>query len=132
MTILTLQTLVAAGACTSQCDLFEGCFGQQVDITPELCVSVAPLFNLDWAARNLLSADAYKAYDKGPSADAYKAYCEARSAAYKAYDEARSAAYKAYDKASAAAYKAYEEARSAAHKAYREALAFAFGRAYCQ
>ena len=122
MTILTLQTLIDAEACRDQRDIFERRFGQQVDVTPELCVSVAPLFDWEWAAENLLSADAYKAYlDATEDAPARKAYLDATAPALKAYRDA-----------TAAARKAYRDAAAAALKAYRGVAAAAFGRAYCQ
>lgn len=52
---LTLQTLRYKNVCEKQTDLFWSLFKERVEITEELCVSVANMFNWDWAAENLLS-----------------------------------------------------------------------------
>ena len=50
---LTLQTLIDKHACLSQAELFGNTFGDSVEVTPELCLSVADKFDWDWAARHL-------------------------------------------------------------------------------
>ena len=53
--ILTRQQLVDAHACKAQVDLFERTFGDAVDVTVDLAVSVVDMFDWDFAARNFLS-----------------------------------------------------------------------------
>ena len=62
--ILTLQRLKDLDACTEQLALFESTFGESVEVTPELCVSVADKFNFVWAARYLLSQSARTEYGR--------------------------------------------------------------------
>ena len=62
--ILTLKTLKDKKACVDQYNMFKHKFGQSVDITPELCVANAFVFDWDWAANNLLSASACIAKDE--------------------------------------------------------------------
>jgi len=53
--ILTLQQVIDAHACKDQVDLFEKTFGDEVDVTVELAVSVVDMFDWDFAANNFLS-----------------------------------------------------------------------------
>ena len=62
--VLTLATLIDKGACSSQVDLFRSRFGESVEVTAELCASVAAVFDWDWAARNLLSPPAWAEYER--------------------------------------------------------------------
>lgn len=55
---LELSTLIELDACKDQVNLFREKFGCSVEVTPELCVGVAAEFSWDWAAQNLLSAQA--------------------------------------------------------------------------
>lgn len=63
--VLLLQTLIDKGASCGQVDLFRGRFGDRVEVTRELALEVAPLFSLEWAARELLSRAAWVEYDRG-------------------------------------------------------------------
>lgn len=58
---ITLKMLESA--CKPQRDLFAGIFGQEVELTLELCVKHASLFDWDWAAANLLTTHARAAYE---------------------------------------------------------------------
>src|SRR5208282_2710189 len=60
---LHIQQLIDRKACQEQVDLFRAKFGESVDITEELCVSVATEFNFDWAAQELLTAPALAEYE---------------------------------------------------------------------
>jgi hypothetical protein len=62
--VLKLATLVELGACKSQTDLFKEKFGESVRVTEKLCEKVAALFNFDWAARHLLTAQACAEYER--------------------------------------------------------------------
>jgi hypothetical protein len=74
MRTLKLSQLIAANACQWQVDKFRARFGEFVEVTRELCESVANEFDFDWAAANLLSAPARAKYKRvaAPAwADAY-------------------------------------------------------------
>ena len=101
--VLTLATLREKGTCEEQVAIFRKLFGAQVEITEALCVEHARVFSWEWAAEELLSAPARKAYDEA-AALADKAYREAVALADKAYDEAIAPAVKACDEAIAPAW----------------------------
>jgi len=148
--IITLKQLKEHGACPDQIALFKKLFGERVSVTKTVCLKYGARFNLNWAARELLSPTANKAYKEvmAPANKAYKevmapankaynevmvpankAYNEAMAPANKASNEAKVLAYKAYNEAMAPANKAYNEATAPAHKAYNEAMVLAFYRA---
>ena len=113
---ITLAMLKEKCACANQVAEFARRFGDEVEVTEQVCVSVASVFNWDWAARHFLTAAAWAAYR------------EAKAAAWAAYDEATAAAGAAYDEATAAAGAAYREATAPARAAYSKARARAFAR----
>ena len=78
---LTMAMLKKAGACQSQLDLFKTHFGKGGEVTLEKCLSVAGVFNWDWAAENLLSPPARAAYDAA-LAPAWAAYAAALATAF--------------------------------------------------
>ena len=125
---ITLAQLKKLGACEDQVALFRNNFGEEVEATEALCVKHAQKFNWNWAANNLLSAPARRAYDEA-MASAQQAYEEATAPAQRAYEEATAPARRAYDEATASAQQAYEEAMASAQQAYEEATARAFARA---
>ena len=84
MTELKLQTLIDRGACADQVALFRAKFGESVDVTSELCESVASVFDFEWAARNLLPPAAYAERER-VMAPAYAEYKRVRDAAYAEY-----------------------------------------------
>jgi len=61
---LFLETLRNLAACADQRQRFADTFGESVDVTPELCVSVADQFSWDWAAEHLLSPEAWAEYER--------------------------------------------------------------------
>jgi len=61
---LKLEKLVALNACPTQVELFRSKFGKSVNVTKELCRSVAGDFDFGWAAMNLLSPRAYAEYKR--------------------------------------------------------------------
>ena len=61
---LTLETLLKRGACADQCQRFADTFGNSVDVTPELCVSVADQFDWAWAVWRLLSPEAQAEHER--------------------------------------------------------------------
>jgi len=123
---ITRELLESKGACKDQIDLIFKHWPEGGKITLARCKKAALLgVDFRWAARNLLPADADKAYSEATAA-ANKAFGEATADAYKAFSEATAAANKAFGEATAAANKAYCEATAAANKAYCEATAAAF------
>jgi hypothetical protein len=86
--ILTLATLKEKCACADQCALFRSKFGQSVDVTRELCVSVAGKFDFHWAASNLLTAPALADYERA-TAQARADYLRARAPALALYPRCR-------------------------------------------
>ena len=72
--ILTLQTLINKGACSSQVELFRSMFGKQVRVTQKLCASVADKFDFRWAASHLLSAPAWAECNRARASAFAKAY----------------------------------------------------------
>lgn len=63
MATLTLQQLIDAKACRSQLELFAARFGEAVDVTEDLAVSVAGDFDFNFAARHFLRAPAWAQYE---------------------------------------------------------------------
>ena len=79
---ITARLLRSKGACREQVEIFAAKWPDGVEITSENCLSSAILgLDLDWAARNFLSATAEKAYQEA-TAPAWKAYQEARATAF--------------------------------------------------
>ena len=64
MAVLTIHQLIEARACTEQVRKFKRMFGDAVDITPELCVSVATEFDWDFASLHFLSREALAEYHR--------------------------------------------------------------------
>ena len=65
---ITLKQLADAKACREQRELFARTFGKSVEVTRELCVSVADKFDFEWAATHLLSAQALAEYKRDKAA----------------------------------------------------------------
>ena len=84
--LLTYEMLRAKKACAEQADKFRDLFPDGVVLTEALCVSHASDFDFGWAAENLLSARARKAYEKArasaPALEAREAYRKAIAAAF--------------------------------------------------
>ncbi len=59
---ITLAQLKAVGSC-DQIDEFERLFGTEVEVTEDLCVEHADIFDWDLAAENFLSKAALDAYN---------------------------------------------------------------------
>ena len=94
MKYLTLQQIKQHAPCADQFRKARRFFGKRkrIAVSVRLAVKVAPLFDWDWLADNLLTAPALKAYDEA-TAPARKAYSEATASAMKAYDEATASAF---------------------------------------
>jgi len=125
---ILLSALRAAGACADQVALFEARFGDGVDVTEALCLSVADLFDWDWAADNLLPAPARAEYWRAmPHAEAE--YIRASAPARAEYWRAMAHAEAEYIRASAPARAEYERAAAHAEAEYIRASAPARARA---
>ena len=129
MKTVSLRKLKLLGACTQQVYLFRQMFGDRCTVSVDLCVAHAAQFDWYWAAQELLSAPARRAYDEAV-APARRAYDEAVAPARRARDEAYAPACKAYDEAYATACKACGEAIATARRARDEAKARAFATAF--
>lgn len=111
---ITARLLASKGACPDQVKLFRRTFPKGADVTVKNALkAVSAGLDLNWAACNLLSAPAWKAYLKA-TAPAWKAYKEATAPALEAYEEATATALEACKEATATDWKAYEEARAPA------------------
>lgn len=123
---ITHGMLKEQGACASQIRLFNKTFPNGSPANKEealtLALKHADEFDWDWAADNLLTVPALKAYDEA-ILPIEKAYNEAIAPALKAYEEAIAPVWRApvWE-----AFKAYEKAIAPALKAYNEAIATAF------
>ena len=105
--VLTVQTLIDKGACSSQVELFRSMFGEQVRVTQKLCASVADKFDFIWAASHLLSAPALAEYERA-CAPARAEYERVRASAWAECDRACAPAWAEYQRARAPAFaKAY-------------------------
>ena len=78
---ITLAMLKKNGACADQAAEFARRFGDGVEVTEQVCVSVASVFDWDWAARHFLTAAAEAAYSEA-TAPARAAYREATARAF--------------------------------------------------
>jgi hypothetical protein len=103
MRTLKLSQLIAAKACQSQVDKFRARFGESVEVTRELCESVASEFDFDWAAANLLSAPARAEYER-VTAPAQADYERVTAPAWAEYARVRAPARAEYERVRAAAF----------------------------
>ena len=137
---ITVKQLVKLNACANQVVIFKRLFGPSATVTLANCVKAGKAgLAFDWAARNLLPATAWDAYQKARATalDAYEketapaldAYQKATATARDAYQKARAPAWDAYQKARAPAWDAYQKETATARDAYLKAKAPAFYRA---
>ena len=129
MATLTLQQLKDKGVCAKQVALFETTFGQQVDVSPRLCIEVAPLFDFDWAACNLLSAQARAEYGRA-RAPARAEYGRITALAWAEHTRAAAQAGDEYGRAVAQAGDEYERVTAPAWDEYLRVTAQTFGELY--
>jgi hypothetical protein len=113
-TTISLADLKAADACEEQRDEFARLFGTNpVEVTEELCLAHAAVFDWAWAARCLLTALARAEYDKA-TATAWAEYKKVRASAWAEYEKARATAWAEYEKARATTLAEYHKARASA------------------
>jgi hypothetical protein len=137
---ITLAQLENANVCSVYTEKFRELFGNSTEVTVELCVRHAQDFDWNWAADNLLTATARRAYDDATAtalkahddamATARRAYEDAMATALEAYEDAMATALEAYEGATAPASRAYEGATAPASRVYYDALATAWATAY--
>ena len=120
--IITLKMLRQQHACPNQVARFQELFGAKAAVTVELAVKHAQDFDWDWAARSLLSAAGYSAYNAATAA-AERAYDAAMAAALRAYDAATAGQRRAYAAATDEAACAYNVATAGQRRAYDAATA---------
>ena len=89
---ITYAQLRRLGACKDQLSEFKTRFGSSVVVTEELCLSVANVFNWDWAARHLLSPAALAEYKR------------VRALAWAEYERVRASARAEYNRVEASAF----------------------------
>ena len=77
-TVIKLETLKKLRACSAQLILFKKLFGNEVEVTEELCIKYASDFEWYWAAEYLLPAPLYKQYEEA-TAPYLKQYQEANA-----------------------------------------------------
>jgi hypothetical protein len=138
--ILELSTLIGLNACRDQVELFRVNFGESVEVTEELCLSVSDRFAWTWAAENLLSAPAWAEYARVATsalaeyeravAPALAEYERAIAPARAEYVRVRAPAWAEYERAVASALAEYERVRALARAEYNRAQALAFARGY--
>jgi len=111
--ILKLQQLIDADACLEQVELFRSTFGDQVEVTVELALSVFDKFDWDFAARNFLSAPAWAEYEK-VTAPAWAEYEKVTAPAWVEYNKVMAPAWVEYNKVMAPALAEYNKVRTPA------------------
>ena len=124
---ITLKQLRRAKACEDQCLLFAEKFGDSVDVTPELCESVAPIFNFEFAAYSFLTDTARAEYVR-IRATAWAEY--ERIEAPAEYERIRATATAEYERIRATAMAEYVRSEAPAWAKYKRTLARAFALAY--
>jgi hypothetical protein len=108
---LTLETLLKRGACADQRQRFADTFGKSVDVTPELCMSVADQFDWSWAVRCLLSPEARAEHER-VCAPARAEYGRVRDSAQAEYERVRDLAWAEYERVRDLAWAEYERVRA--------------------
>jgi hypothetical protein len=101
--VLTLATLIDKRACNSHVELFRSRFGESVEVTAELCASVAAMFDWGWAASNLLSPPALAEYDR-VTAPALAEYERVTAPALAEYERVKAPALAEYERVTATAW----------------------------
>ncbi len=116
---ITLELLKSKDACTSQLDLFQTHFGDgPVPLTEEVFTKFASVFDINWAARNLLHVK-----------DLIE-YSEISAPAYVEYNKVCAPAYAEYEKIYASVWAEYEKVCASARAEYQKVCALTFLRLY--
>ena len=119
--IVTLEMLRSKGACREQVETFEELFGSEVEVTVELAVRHAMVFDWGWGRTHLLSDEAQGIYDAA-MVHPLRANTQARDKAWAAYTQAGADALRIYNQAPIEPWLGYNEAMEKARSAYNEAM----------
>ena len=126
---ITADMLREHNACQGQVKRFEAEWPDGVRVTLKACKRAVELgLDLDWAAENLLSADAGTVYDAA-TVDTWEVYNAAIADAGTVYDAATVDAGTVYDAATVDAWEVYDAATVDAWEVEDAAIADAFYRA---
>lgn len=124
--LITKQMLEDKGGCGNQVEIFAKEWPAGMEVTAENCLRLADLhLNVDWAARNLLTATAFKAYEKARD-QVREAYQKAITPTWEAREKVKAQALEAYEKTIVPAWEAYEKAIGPAWEVYEKDRAQAF------
>ena len=104
---INLKQLLDAKACSDQVVLFVQKFGASVDVTVELAVSLAGVFDFHWAAENLLQPSAWSEYER-VKAPALAEYERVKGSAWAEYRRVKTSALAEYERVKASAWAEYE------------------------
>jgi hypothetical protein len=141
---ITYKLLKEKKACQSQLDLFEQHIGlnEPIPLTDETIQNFSKLFDIIWAANNLLDfydcTEFYKAI--APAADeynkamapAYAEYLKADETAYSKYQKAKDILLAEYNKAKDPVQAEFKKAIATALAEFKKAIATVFVRLYKQ
>ena len=119
--IVTLEMLRSKGACREQVETFEELFGSEVEVTVELAVRHAMVFDWGWGRTHLLSDEARGIYDAA-MVHTLRADTQARDKAWADYTQAGGGAQHIYNQAAIEPWLGYNEAMDKARSAYNEAM----------
>jgi hypothetical protein len=126
---ITLKQLRDAKVCPNVLSLFEGLFGQAVEVTVEAAEAVASQFDFDFAASIFLTAPARDEYDWAMGHA--RAECErVTDAARDEYDRVTAAARAECERVTDAAWAEYKRVMAPARDEYKRVRAATFARLY--
>ena len=116
--ILHLSTLIKAGVCLEQVELFQELFGKSVIVTEKRAISVADKFDWSCGARRLLSKTAWDEYMR------------IRKPAWDEYGRIQKTAWDEYDRTQKNAYDEYMRIQKPTLVAYGRIIAKTFANLY--
>ena len=122
---INLKQLLDAKACSDQVVLFVQKFGASVDVTVELAVSLAGVFDFHWAAENLLQPSALAEYER-VEAPAWSEYERVKAPALAEYERVKGSAWAEYRRVKTSALAEYERVKAPASAEYERVKASAW------
>jgi hypothetical protein len=120
--MFTVDILESKKACLSQIKLFKEHFPNGSPLTVESALSVATIFDWDWAAHRLLSANGLKTY-KEQRASLWKTCKDQAAPLSKTLEEQRASLRKTCKDQAAPLSKTLEEQRASLWKTYEDQVA---------
>jgi hypothetical protein len=127
---ITLQELVALGACSGQRDLFRETFGTAAivdEANAEKAVTAG--LNVDWIARSVLTGDYLAEYERSTRL-AWAEYERSMRPAWGEYERSTRLAWAEYERSMQQAEAEYERSMQQAEAEYERSTALAFVAAY--